>query len=173
MAPGRVRNKPAKNAAANGKGAAGAAHANGAEAHHAGGHILALHRGRFLQWAPQAIVAACASPDGTTVAVAREHGSIELWATASCTRNKVRTCALDTSTTTAAQTIPGADGAAITSVLLTGPTTAPRLFTAGLPGLLQERDLASGAVLASTDSFGGAVWAMAAQPSTGTNTVVD
>lgn len=48
-------------------------------------------------------------------------------------------------------------------MLLTGPPTAPRLFTAGLPGLLQERDLASGVVLASTDSFGGAVWDMAAQ----------
>lgn len=60
------------------------------------------------------------------------------------------------------------DGAATTSVLLTRQPGQPaRVFTAGLPGLLQERDLHSGAVLASCDSFGGAVWAMASQQSSG------
>lgn len=94
-------------------------------------------------------------------------GNRAMWNYGQLTHAPETRCVLAAAYTTpqlsSSQTLAGMDGAATTSVLLTGPPTAPRLFTAGLPGLLQERDLASGAVLASTDSYGGAVWGMVAQ----------
>jgi hypothetical protein len=42
---------------------------------------LQLHRGRFIEWSPKAVVASAVTDDGTVVAVAREDGNIELWDT--------------------------------------------------------------------------------------------
>lgn len=43
--------------------------------------IIALHRARFIDWAPAAVTALSASSDGTVLAAARESGNIELWHT--------------------------------------------------------------------------------------------
>lgn len=47
----------------------------------ADGELLALHRARFTEWEPTAVVSLAAAGDGTALAVAREGGSIEIWET--------------------------------------------------------------------------------------------
>jgi hypothetical protein len=51
--------------------------------------FAALHRGRFLDWNPQGIVAIGCTQDGLMAAVVREHGSIEIWDTEQCCKLKV------------------------------------------------------------------------------------
>jgi U3 small nucleolar RNA-associated protein 4 len=40
--------------------------------------LVALHRARFVEWAPSPVVALAASRDGSVLAVARDDGALEL-----------------------------------------------------------------------------------------------
>ena len=44
--------------------------------------MLELHRSRFVEWQPAAVVAIAVAPGGTTVALARETGDLEIYDTA-------------------------------------------------------------------------------------------
>ena len=44
--------------------------------------VVELHRSRFVEWQPAAVVALAASGDGSVLAAAREDGAIELYETA-------------------------------------------------------------------------------------------
>ncbi|KAK9825655.1 hypothetical protein WJX81_005809 [Elliptochloris bilobata] len=116
--------------------------------------LTRLHRARFVAWSPTAIVALAASGDGTLLAAARESGDIELW---------------ETDTWTCTLRIPGRDNASLTSLAWLrdsepGGDVAWRLFSGGLDGELVEWDLAQRRPLATSDSLGGAVWALAVEP---------
>jgi len=113
--------------------------------------LLALHRSRFVEWSPSAVVAIAGNDDGSSVAVARENGAIELW---------------DTAHWHCYMTIPGHQEAAVTSVAWVGGSEgrAGRLFTAGLDGQVAEWNLVTGKPKYTTDSYGGAVWSMAPEP---------
>ena len=77
--PGRTAPPPAK-ATRTGAGAKAAApqHAADHQDDDAAG-LVALHRVRFVEWAPSPVTAAAARPDGAVLAAAREDGEIELW----------------------------------------------------------------------------------------------
>lgn len=45
--------------------------------------VLAIQRGRFVQWQPAPVICSAATADGTVAAVGREDGTIELWDTLS------------------------------------------------------------------------------------------
>ena len=68
--------------------------------------MLELHRSRFVEWQPAAVVALAVTPGGLTVALARENGDLEIYDTADwrCTAR-----------------VPGHDGAAISSVAWCAP----------------------------------------------------
>ena len=55
------------------------AQTNGAEPSKS--QLVALHRARFLKWAPTAAVACACTEDGALLAIARESGNIALWET--------------------------------------------------------------------------------------------
>lgn len=43
------------------------------------GSLVALHRARFVDWAPAPVVALAPAPDGAALAAARDDGALELW----------------------------------------------------------------------------------------------
>lgn len=45
--------------------------------------VLAIQRGRFVQWQPAPVICSAVTADGTVAAVGREDGQIELWDTLS------------------------------------------------------------------------------------------
>lgn len=45
--------------------------------------VLAIQRGRFVQWQPAPVLCSAVTADGTVAAVGREDGQIELWDTLS------------------------------------------------------------------------------------------
>jgi U3 small nucleolar RNA-associated protein 4 len=131
--------------------------------------MLELHRSRFVEWQPAAVVALAVTPGGLTVALARENGDLEIYDTADwrCTAR-----------------VPGHDGAAISSVAWCAPfdggldddggdetcvagTPPYRLLSAGLDGQITEWDLSTLRARGATDSHGGSVWALAAEPNVG------
>ena len=68
--------------------------------------MLELHRSRFVEWQPAAVVALAVAPGGFVVALARETGDLEIYDTADwrCTAR-----------------VPGHDGAAISSLAWCAP----------------------------------------------------
>jgi U3 small nucleolar RNA-associated protein 4 len=66
------------------------------------------------------------------------------------------------------QTIPGADGSEVSSLAWARAAEDPswRLFAATLSGQIQELSISQLQPIASTDSSGGAVWALRAAPCT-------
>ena len=129
--------------------------------------MLELHRSRFVEWQPAAVVALAVAPGGFVVALARETGDLEIYDTADwrCTAR-----------------VPGHDGAAISSLAWCAPfdggldddggdedagVDAPpcRLLSAGLDGQITEWDLNTLRARGATDSHGGSVWALAAETS--------
>ena len=128
--------------------------------------MLELHRSRFVEWQPAAVVAIAVAPGGTTVALARETGDLEIYDTADwrCTAR-----------------VPGHEGAAVSSLAWCAPyalddatdaldgaspaLSAYRLLSAGLDGQITEWDLTTLRPRGNpADSHGGSVWAMAAEP---------
>ena len=134
--------------------------------------MLELHRSRFVEWQPAAVVALAVAPGGLTVALARENGDLEIYDTADwrCTAR-----------------VPGHDGAAISSLAWCAPfdsgldddgegeeanvAGAPpcRLLSAGLDGQIMEWDLNTLRARGATDSHGGSVWALASEPDVSAN----
>ena len=128
--------------------------------------VLELHRSRFVEWQPAAVVALAVAPGGLTVALARETGDLEIYDTADwrCTAR-----------------VPGREGAAVSSLTWCAPfaladdadggsgggaeSAACRLLSAGLDGQITEWDLNTLRPRGATDSHGGSVWAMSSEPS--------
>ena len=113
---------------------------------------LTLHRARFVEWAPAAVVAMTACADGSLVALAREDGTVEV---------------LDAAGTwTCLWTAPGAPHASLTALLWCefGGSAPRRLFSAGLDGQLHEWDWSTRRARCSADSYGGSVWQLSAEP---------
>ncbi|BBN10610.1 U3 small nucleolar RNA-associated protein 4 [Marchantia polymorpha subsp. ruderalis] len=120
--------------------------------------MLEVHRWRQIDWAPSAVVALATSVDGTVVAAARENGSIELWNVAPGSVGWH--CHL---------TIPGREEAAISSLVWCksgGDQSTPlgRLFSAGLDGFITEWNLQTLQPKEISESYGGSVWQLAAEP---------
>lgn len=125
---------------------------------------LELHRSRFVEWQPAAVVAIAVAPGGSTVALARESGDLEIY---------------DTADWRCVARVPGKEGAAISCLTWVAPFIGDwvdadnaaaaddvpcRLLSAGLDGVVTEWDLSALRARSTTDSHGGAVWAMAAEP---------
>ena len=142
---------------------------------------VALHRARFIDWHPTAVTALAATRDGTVVAVARESGAIELWSTehwlcmkASLPNESTRSqnvveVLLSLCACLNVQRIPGKDHASVSSLAWTYDKVSMtwRLFSGGLDGLLTEWDLVASRPSSVSDSFGGAVWSLTAEPEQG------
>mmetsp|Transcript_21460 Transcript_21460/g.53252 ORF Transcript_21460/g.53252 Transcript_21460/m.53252 type:complete len:504 (-) Transcript_21460:511-2022(-) len=132
--------------------------------------MLELHRSRFVEWQPAAVVALAVAPGGLTVALARETGDLEIY---------------DTTDWRCTARVPGHDGAAVSSLTWCAPyqldgvdpsstgngaggggggAVSCRLLSAGLDGQITEWDLSTLRPRGATDSHGGAVWSMAAEP---------
>ncbi|XP_024544921.1 WD repeat-containing protein PCN isoform X1 [Selaginella moellendorffii] len=118
--------------------------------------MLEIHRLRHLDWIPSAVIALATSPDGAAIAAARDSGAIEVWKAAPGSVGWY--CQL---------TIPGMQGAAISCLEWCSSSVSRqgRLFSSGLDGFITEWDLERLEAKAQTDSFGGSVWQVAAQPS--------
>ena len=140
--------------------------------------MVALHRARIVEWSPTAITALAATADGTVVAAARESGSLEIWNTEHWQCIKVArdqsplvklACLAPTVYTRIhfPQRIPGRKHAALSSLAWTQERSSGRwrLFSGGLDGLLTEWDLGALRPGPISDSFGGAVWSLAVEPS--------
>eukprot|EP00898_Chlorokybus_atmophyticus_P002048 jgi/Chlat1/2844/Chrsp194S03000 len=107
----------------------------------------------YPQWVPSAITALSASPDGAAVAVARESRDIEIWNVSGSWHLELH--------------IPGSEGGAITSLAWCKEGVAGtrgRLFSAGHDAAITEWDLQALRPKNYTESQGGAVWCLAAQP---------
>ena len=106
----------------------------------------AVHRCRFVPFAPSAITAMAFSPYSDTLAVGRANGDIQLYRT--------------TPHTFQYKTLPGTGEATVQSLLWTqSPYGEERLLSAGLNARLIEWDLTHLVPRHATDSYGGAVWA--------------
>jgi len=121
---------------------------------------MALHRLRFLDYAPVGVATSCLHPSGGWLAVAREDGDVELWRTASGRDAWVEVITLSGSGKLGIQSVwwvschstrhagRGLDGA--------------RLFIASLNGGVYEAEWLAGCVVPLFEPGGGAVWSMAA-----------
>ena len=106
----------------------------------------AVHRCRFVPFAPSAITALAFSPYSSTVAVGRANGDIQLYRTTPHTYHY--------------KTLPGTGQSTVQSLLWTqSPSGEERLLSAGLNARLIEWDLTHLVPRHATDSYGGAVWA--------------
>ena len=123
--------------------------------------MLELHRSRFVEWQPSAVVALAVAPGGRAVALARETGDIEVY---------------DTIDWRCSARIPGHEGAAVSALAWCAPFDidaeeddvgggAPCvLLSAGLDGQITEHDLNTLRPRSVTDSHGGSVWCLCAEP---------
>lgn len=103
-----------------------------------------VHRCRFIDWKPHAIVCLAFNADGSKIAVGRDTGDIELWSVAhGWVCEKV---------------IPGTGEATVQSILWLERGDSTRLFSTGLNGVIIEWDLSRLRPKSTSDSFGGAVW---------------
>ena len=123
--------------------------------------MLELHRSRFVEWQPSAVVALAVAPGGATVALARETGDIEVY---------------DTTDWRCSARIPGHTGAAVSALAWCAPFDFDAeeddvsggvpcvLLSAGLDGQITEWDLNTLRPRSVTDSHGGSVWCLCAEP---------
>ncbi|GBF91380.1 hypothetical protein Rsub_04120 [Raphidocelis subcapitata] len=115
------------------------------------GGLTALHRWRSPPWTVAPVTALAACPDGTAVAAAYENGRVEVW-------HLAHLCRL--------ASIPGWDGADLSSLAWARDPEARRwrLFAGSLDGAVYEVDFDRQQLVHASDSYGGAVWALAARP---------
>ena len=137
---------------------------------------VALHRLRTVNWKPSGVVA-IAQASGEAVAAARQSGRIELWDpdTWACTAVRRRAAGLATCAQPsccaeplrpALQVVPGSASAAVSALawLRDASTGEWALVSGGLNGQLAVCKPADLSCSSSVDSYGGAVWALAADP---------
>lgn len=124
------------------------------------GGALALHRGRFVPWAPSPVAALAGAPaaaggagDGAVLAVVRQCGAVEVWEGGAAGRPWGL-----------ARATPGASGQDHTCAAWLQAGARRCLVTAGLEGTLVEWDLGSLRPRQVEAPGGGAIWAMAAHP---------
>eukprot|EP01116_Phalansterium_solitarium_P016368 TRINITY_DN3799_c0_g1_i1.p1 TRINITY_DN3799_c0_g1~~TRINITY_DN3799_c0_g1_i1.p1 ORF type:complete len:729 (-),score=241.30 TRINITY_DN3799_c0_g1_i1:172-2358(-) len=106
-----------------------------------------VHRCRFIDWVPDAINCISLHPDLPFLAVGRATGDIEIWNSSHGWHFERR--------------IAGSENNSVQSLCWVGD----RLFSAGLHGSISEWDLTNLRIQRSHDSYGGAVWALAASHS--------
>jgi WD40 repeat protein len=139
--------------------------------------LIAYQRCRAVRWRPKPVVAISVCPDQSTVAVARENGTVELWnshtwtlilvrlfrlrspvrSVLSLTHSRIRRCL---------QAVPGKEEASITALCWVWDAVSStwRLFSCGLDMLIVEWHLQQFKPLHAASTLGGAAWHMAAQP---------
>ncbi|KAJ1463527.1 WD40-repeat-containing domain protein [Pelagophyceae sp. CCMP2097] len=107
---------------------------------------MRVHRCRFAEWTPAAIVAVAAKPDSAEVCLARDDGSFELidgdlrW--------------------TAVERVAGRRDVVATCLVWCGG----RWFGGGVNGIIFEVRFDKGCVAGAVDAMGGAVWHLARDP---------
>jgi U3 small nucleolar RNA-associated protein 4 len=112
---------------------------------------IELHRARFVEWTPASVVDLVATPDGAAVAVGREDGSVELYDVTQDWRCVARA--------------PGCEGASLTALAWVAAAAGRlQLVSSSLGGQLVAWDFQALRPRVSTDSNGGPVWHIAAQP---------
>eukprot|EP00742_Colponemidia_sp_Colp-10_P006807 GILJ01007294.1.p1 GENE.GILJ01007294.1~~GILJ01007294.1.p1 ORF type:complete len:682 (+),score=96.47 GILJ01007294.1:45-2090(+) len=112
---------------------------------------MELHRCRFVHWQPQPIDALAFSTDGQYLAVGRANSDIEIWNVANGWHWE--------------RTIAGGENRSVRSLIWVCMKSQQRLLSAGLHGNITEWNLQALKPFRSTDSYGGAVWCMAAENS--------
>ncbi|KFM24698.1 Cirhin [Auxenochlorella protothecoides] len=113
---------------------------------------VALHKSRLADWRPSPISHLAASRDGSLGVAVREDGDVEFY---------------DLNGPHLIHCIPGEAASALTcsAIVETGEARQdPRVFVSGFSGMISEVDGASALPLATDDSYGGAVWALAPAP---------
>jgi U3 small nucleolar RNA-associated protein 4 len=112
---------------------------------------MEVHRCNFVEWTPAAIVCSSFNAEGTLLAVARNNSTIEVWnvkagwiheRTIVCERRCVTSC-----------------------LAWVGRGQNQRLFSAGSQGFVYEWSLVELNEISRTDSCGGPVYSVAANPS--------
>lgn len=116
-------------------------------------HLLSIHRCRFLNWEPQAVVCMAVSASGQLLAVARESGSVEI----RLVLEKFRVVGM--------VPLPGKTGL-IRALAWSQDVqdTRARLFVGTLDTFISEIDVTGMRVKHRRDSYGGAVWCLAVAP---------
>ena len=108
---------------------------------------LQVHRCRFADWLPSAIISLAFSPNRERLAVARDDGDIEIW--------DVRT---EFGWRCERKIIGSGQPVAQCLVWINDAVSGPRLFSAGLNAKLFEWNLETLAPKHVSDSYGGAAW---------------
>lgn len=116
-------------------------------------HLLYIHRCRFLDWEPRAIVCMAACASGRMLAVARESGEVEI----RLVDEKFRVAGV--------VPVPGGNGL-IRSMTWSRQVSESqgRLFVGSLDTSVFEIDVPGLRVRRRQDSYGGPVWCLAADP---------
>lgn len=105
-----------------------------------------VHRVRFFDYMPSGIKAMAFNRSTDRLAVARDHGSLEIFNFSdNYCQEKV---------------IPGRDGRSVESLCWVGS----RLFSAGLDGLIAEYDLENLRPKYTVDAYGGPIWSICRNP---------
>ena len=149
--------------------------------------MLELHRGRFVEWTPSAVTALAVAPGGALVACARESGAIEAYdGEWRCVARVPGSADAATSALAWCEAFADDDGATTRDEEAAAAATKKEerrrerrrrggadarratLLSASLDGRVRAWDLATGRTTSETDSRGGAIWAMEAQPRTRT-----
>eukprot|EP01114_Cavostelium_apophysatum_P023614 TRINITY_DN894_c0_g3_i1.p1 TRINITY_DN894_c0_g3~~TRINITY_DN894_c0_g3_i1.p1 ORF type:complete len:699 (+),score=119.47 TRINITY_DN894_c0_g3_i1:61-2097(+) len=108
---------------------------------------FAVHRGSFVEWQPEGVVALAFHPSNNKLAVGRENGDIEIWSCANLPWYQEGK-------------IPGASPSVLRCIVWVGD----RLISTGLQGKLIEWSLETLTEIRSVDSSGGPVWGISLSP---------
>jgi U3 small nucleolar RNA-associated protein 4 len=151
------------------------------------GGLTAVHRSRMVDWAVEPVAAVAPCPDGIHVGVGYGDGSVEVWDARAGFCRLARVPGEDGAELSALAWVPDAlahapaagtaapssSSSPPSSSAVTSIVSAWRLFQARLDGTIREvfpaaldpsSSSSSSSPAAISDSYGGAVWAMAAEP---------
>ena len=171
----RRRSPPPGVMAGGGKRGRHADAGGGAEGGREGGGGVRLHRCRVADYRPSPVSALAAARGaagkGALCGVAREDGTVELWAVGGGANGSGGSLALRSPAWERVAVIPGREEmSGITSLEILPPLVAgapPRVVVAGLDGLVSQLCPVALRRVARADSAGGSVWGMALRPRAG------